>query len=295
MTAASLRTTSEAIFIEAVRRELERLGSAQLRALEIPGAMNAVLAELFLQSMPTFALIKDQRATIVWVNAFAERALEMSRGDIVGSNITDLGFTDGIQKETILENIQSVLRDRRPLMSKEGMNLNGLGKVTVRAQRYVFGDGMLGDISFIENDINDNSYPAVSDVLRHMQHGTLEPTVEPLLVPFLDVAPLAIAIKRPAAHDSEIVWGNKMYLELIEREATETFGRTTSDVLGLPADHAILARETEVIQTGRARMSKEKFHHHDARWSLRFPIYNHEGAIALIGVVSPDFQQYASR
>jgi len=295
MTAAAFGTTSEAILVEAVRRELERCGSAHLRAVTIPSSMNAVLAELFLQSMPTFALIKDQRARIVWGNAFVERALEVSLRDIVGSTITDLGFTDGIQKETILENIQTVLRGRGALMSKEGMHLKGLGKVTVRAQRYTFNDTMLGDISFVENDIRDDSYPTMPDVLRRIQQTTMEPTVEPLLVPFLDAAPVAIAIKRPLPGDSEIVWGNTVYLQVIERKAADTFGRTTTDVLELPHDHPILLRENEVAQTGRVRMSKEKLHHHEPRWSLRFPIYDAQGDIALVGVVSPDFQNATSR
>lgn len=293
MTAAAFGTTSEAILLEAVRRELERRGAAQLRAITIPTAMNAVLAEIFIQSMPTFALIKDRRASIVWVNFFAERALEMSLSEIVGSTITDLGFTDGIQKETILANIQAVLRERGALMSKEGMNLKGLGKVTVRAQRYLFDDRLLGDISFVENDIKDESYPTVMDVLRRMQNTTLEPAVERLLVPFLEAAPVSVAIKRPLGEDSQIIWGNKVYLELIEKDASDTFGHMTTEVLRLPPDHPILLREAEVVQTGRARMSKEKFHNHEPRWSLRFPIYDADGTIGLIGVVSPDFRQYA--
>ena len=294
MTAAAFGTTSEAILIEAVRRELERRGSAHLRTVEIPATMSAALGEIFLQSMPTFALIKDRRARITWVNFFTERALEMSLGEIVGATITDLGFTDGIQKETILENIRNVLEGSGPLMSKEGMHLRGLGKVTVRAQRYIFGDRMLGDVSFVENDIKDDSYPTATDVLRRMQRTTLEPAVEHLLVPFLEAAPVAIVIKRPLGNDSQLVWANRVYLALIERDANEAFGRMTTEALGIPHDHPILLHEAEVVQTGRARMSKEKFHHHDARWSLRFPIYDQEGTIALIGVVSPDFQQNAA-
>src|SRR6266480_1940430 len=150
----------------------------------MPTSMNPLLAEIFVQSMPTFALLKDHRARIVWVNSFFERALDVPLTQIVGSTITDLDLTDGIQKETIQENIHHVLRERSALMSKEGMNLKGLGKVTVRAQRFVFNDSMLGDISFVETDIKDDSYPAATDVLRHMQHTALEPSIEPLLLPF---------------------------------------------------------------------------------------------------------------
>jgi PAS domain-containing protein len=293
MTAAAQGVTSEAILVEAVRRELERRG-ARLRAVKMPSSMSPLLAEIFVQSMPTFALLKDRRARIIWVNSFFERALDVPLAQIIGATITDLDLTDGIQKETILENIHHVLREGGALMSKEGMNLKGLGKVTVRAQRFVFNNSMLGDISFVENDIKDDSYPAATEVLRHMQHTALDPSVEPLLIPFLDDAPISIAIKRPAGEDSEIVWGNKEYLKLIGKVSTNTFGRLTTEVLKLPHEHPILLREAEVLRTGRARMSREKLHKHDPRWSLRFPIYDPEGAISFVGVVSPDFRQNAA-
>src|SRR5881227_3932978 len=135
-------------------------------------------------------------------------------------------------------------------MSKEGMNLKGLGNVTVRAQRYVFHD-MLGDISFVENEIKDDSYPTATDVLRRMRHTTIEPAIESLLLPFLEAAPVAIAIKRPLGNDSEILWGNTTYLELIGKSAVETFGQTTTTVLRLPHDHPIIVRENEVVELRR--------------------------------------------
>jgi PAS domain-containing protein len=289
VTAASENTTSEAILVEAVRRELDRR-SPQPRQIEMPRTMNATLAEIFLQSMPTFALIKDRRGRIVWVNLFVERSLELTLREIIGETITDLGFTDGIQRDTIQENIRNVVRDGSPRMFTEGMNLKGLGRVTVRAQRYLF-NGMLGDISFVENDINDMSYAAITDVLRRIQRSTLDTGIVELLVPFLAHAPVAIVIKRPMEDDSEILWGNDVYLNLVGKNADETFGRLTTEVLGVSHDHPIVQRENEVVERRRARMSKESLPRHAPRWSLRFPIYDHDGAVALIGVVSPNFQQ----
>jgi PAS domain-containing protein len=289
MIAASQRTTSEAILEEALRRELDRRGGPA-RCITIPDTMDAVLAELFLESMPTFALIKDRHARIVWVNGFAERALKRSLPEILRCTITELGFTNGLQRETIEENINRVLDTGEPLPSKEGMNLSGLGKVTIRAHRFMVND-ILGDISFIEDEIRDEPYPAATDVIARLQCTTPDARIERLLLPFLERAPVAIAIKRPLEKDSEIVWGNKTYLELIGREEFDVFGRTTTDALQLPHTHPIIKHETEVATTGRARMAKEQFHHRE-RWSLRFPIFDDKNAVRFVGVVSPDFKHH---
>jgi PAS domain-containing protein len=289
MTAASQRTTSEAILVEALQRELDRR-SGPARTITMPERMDPVLAELLLESMPTFALIKDRHARIAWVNGFAERALKRSLAEIRDCTITELGVTNGLQRETIEENIARVLDTGEPFSSKEGMHLTGLGKVTIRAHRFMV-DSMLGDISFVEDEIKDEPYPAATDVLARLQRTAPHPHIEGRLLPFLEHAPVAIALKRPLEKDSAIVWGNKTYLELIGREEFTAFGGTTTSVLQLPHDHPIITHETEVARTGRARMAKEQFHHHDARWSLRFPIFDETNSVRFIGVVSPNFKQ----
>ncbi len=290
MTAAADRTTSEAILVEALRRELERRGAGPARRISVPVAMDGVLAELFLESMPTFTLIKDRHARILWVNGFAERALKLTLQEILGCTITELGFTNGLQRETIEANIRRVLDTREPFPSKEGMNLSGLGRVTIRAHRFMIGD-MLADISFVEDEIKEEPYPAVKDVLARLRHRTPDGSITGLLIPFLEHAPVAMALKRPLETDSEIVWGNRTYMELVGREPFETFGGTTTDVLQVAKDHPIITHEMEVARSGRARMSKEKFLHHDSRWSLRFPIFDEHNAVRFVGVVSPDFKQ----
>jgi len=290
MTAASQRTTSEAILVEAVRRELDRRTAGTVRTIRMPDTMDPVMAELFIESMPTFALLKDQHGRIRWVNSFAERALKLSLEEILGCTITELGITNGLQRETIENNIRRVLETREPSWSKEGIHLSGLGKVTIRAHRFM-ADEMLGDISFVEDEIKEEQYPTSTDVLPRLQRTTPDEHIERVLIPFLTHAPVAIAVKRPLEEDSEIVWGNKTYLDLIERHEAEAIGGRTSAVLRLPRDHPIIVHETEVARSGRARMAKEQFHHHDARWSLRFPIFDEKNVVRFIGVVSPDFKK----
>jgi PAS domain-containing protein len=291
VTAAEQRTTSEAILVEAVRRELERRNATPRRLIEIPSAMNSLLAELLIQSMPTFALIKDRRARIVWVNAFFEKALQSPLSQVVGVTITEAGLIEGIQKETIDENVRQALKDKRPMMSVEGMVLKGLGSVTARTQRFVFGDGFLGDISFVENDIKTRHFDTDRDVVSRMQRTLLDRNVSGLLVPFLEAAPLSIAVKKPVGGDSMILWANSEYLRLTRAKKIEhVIGRTTREVFRLPPAHAILSNEADVAESGRALMAKEALPSRQPRWSLRFPIFDAHGSVALLGVVSPDFQ-----
>ena len=55
--------------------------------------------------------------------------------------------------------------------------------------------------------------------------------------------------------------------------------------------HDVLTNEERVVLTGNACMSREQLTKRDPRWSLRFPIFDGEGRVELIGVVSPEFQQ----
>lgn len=290
LAAAEESTTSESILVEAVRRELQRRSGAQVRTIELPDSMNTQLAEIVLQSMPTLVIIKDQHGRIEWANTFAEQSLEMSLDQIIGWKITELGLTDGIQKEVIVENIERVISEQISDIFKEGMHLKGLGPVTIRAQRFPLPPMKVGDISFVEHEIRDMSYAPPPDVLRRLQHTPPHPMAEELFQPFVEKAPIAMALKKPLEADSQIVWANQVYLNLVNKKPDEAFGRRTTEVLGVTRDHAIIAREAEVVRTGRARMSKEKFQDHE-RWSLRFPIHDHSGAVALVGVVSPDFRK----
>ncbi len=193
LAAAEHHMTCEDILVIAVRRELDRLLGPTRRTIEMPHEMNAALAELFLQSMPTFALIKDRRAKIVWVNWHFEKALDVPLRRIIGSTITEAGLIEGLQKETIDENIRQALRSRRPTMSIEGMVLKGTAVIS-RAQRFVFAGGYLGDVSFVEHEIKDRSFPVEKDVLDRMQRTIPEPGIEPLFMQFLETAPISMAI-----------------------------------------------------------------------------------------------------
>lgn len=74
--------------------------------------------------------------------------------------------------------------------------------------------------------------------------------------------------------------------------ALHALGATTTSTLRVPHDHPIVEHELEVAQTGRAKMAKEKFHHHGSRWSCVFRSLNK--VVRFVGVVSPDFKHRAS-
>jgi PAS domain-containing protein len=292
ITAAEEKTTAEQILVDALRNELARRRGGQRRKLDLE-TMNAGLAEVFLQSMPTFALIKDSQARILWVNFFFEHALQAPLLRIVGQTITQAGLIEGFQKTTIEENIRAAFKSKVPTMNIEGMTLKGIGKVMLRAHRFRFEDRWLGDISFDEHEIKERSIATEPNVLDRLQRIP-EPTGADLFVPFLERAPVAMAIKTPMNGDSRIIWANDAYARLSKQSPAKVIGRTTREVFALSPHHPVLRNEAEVVQSRLARMSCEELTRGKPRWSLRFPILTSDGHIALLGVVSPDLQQNAT-
>lgn len=288
-------TTSERILLDALQRELARRQAKQ-RDIVIPDRMTPLLAELFLQSLPTFALIKDRRACIRWVNSHFETTFGKPLHSIAGRPITEIEVLKGIRRDTIEAAIAKALATNVPVMSTESLTLQGVGAVIVRTHRFTFADSLfLGDVSFLERDLEEGHFEVAHDVIQRMQNSKLEPGVEELLVPFLNEAPASMALKRPDGDSSVILWANKVYCKLAKAESlNQIVGRTTQDVFKLKATHETLLNEADVAATGRACMAKETLPELPTRWSLRFPIFGCDGDVALIGVVSPEFQQGAA-
>lgn len=293
ITAAEEKTTSERILLEALVNELARRRGSPRRTLDL-GAMNPGLAELFLQSMPTFALIKDSQFRIQWANFFFEKALQIPLLRIVGQTITQAGVIEGFQKTTIEDNIRAAFKSKVPRMNIEGMTLKGYGKAMLRAHRFRFESRWLGDISFDEHEIKDHQVDVESTLLDQLQRMPEPPGAE-LLVPFLARAPVAIAIKKPLVGDSEILWANDAYSRLRRLSPDKVIGRTTRSVFALPPSHPVIRNEAEVVLSRRARMACEELTRGNPRWSLRFPIFASDGRVTLLGVVSPELQQNAAR
>jgi len=293
ITAAHLDVSIQDFLISIIRQELERHGYETERQIVIPSTMTPALAELVLLSMPCFAVIKDRQARIEWINYFYEKELDAPLLRVAGRSFTEAGLARGFSKERIEANIRRTFKSGQPTPSIETMVIKER-YVTVRAQRFVFNENKLGDISFIVGDIHERDFDADPNVILRMQKTKLDPRLETLFVPFLEAAPVAIAVKRPPAErNSVIVWANEAYVQLTgKKKAGDVIGRTTREVFRLPHDHPVLLSEARVAK-GQARMSREKLPGLPERWSLRFPIFDHHGKVALIAVVSPDLLQDA--
>lgn len=290
--AAERHVSAEAILEEALRRELERLAAGPVREVPIPSEMTPILAELFLESMPAYALIKDTKTRIVWVNGLFERHIASPLLHLVGKSITETGVISDFQKESIEANILAALHGDSPGVYFEQLTLKGRGSVLSRAHRFTFnceGHRFLGDVSFVEDDFDPLRSIKVELAVARMEKMLPDANIDSLYVPFLEAAPVAMAIKKPETADSVILWANDQYSRLAgSSNASSLIGRTTRSIFGLALDHPILQNDAAVAATASAGMYKEALAGRGQRWSLRFPILDRGGKVALIGVVSPE-------
>jgi PAS domain-containing protein len=229
--------------------------------------------------------MKDSSGRIYWINRFFSKVFGVSLVNVVGKPITDVLHVNAGQRETIEENIRQAVREKVP-----SFTIEIVGKMSFRAERFPFDKSMLGDVSFDQKQIREHEIEVDREVLPVMERRAA-PGVERLFVPFVEAAPVAMAIKRPLEGDSLILWANDAFLQLTEKKAKDVFGRTTSQVFGLPREHRIFQNEKRVVTEERAYMGKEEVRPGMPRWSLRFPIFDAQGNVALLGVVSPDYQQ----
>ena len=306
-TAGELRMTSERILEDALQRELDRLNATKWRSdisrdihdlLELRTSMpSPFLAELFLQSLPAFCVIKDPESKIRWANFFFEETLGVPLAQARNRTIGDVAELEGFERENVERNIEKVKGSREPQEAIEGLTLKNLGTINIRADRFVIpGSNMLGDVSFIERSIRDTSFDVSPDVLVRMQRSARDHTIEELFPPFLHGIPAASALKKPLVSESDsiIVWANEQYVELTRSSNAKTKkvqGQRTSKVFGIDKDHPLFRSEAEVMSTKRARMTKETLPRRKERWSLRFPIFDQSGNVEVIGVISPNFGQ----
>jgi len=312
MTAGEQGMTSEEILREALQRELDRLNAGKRRSdvsREIRDLLDlrvttpsAFLAELFLQSMPAFAVIKDQESRIRWANFFFEETLGASLAQARGKTISDLAGLEGRERERVERNIAYVRESGAAQKAFEGLTLKNLGTLNIRAERFPLEQwDMFGDVSFIERDIRVASFDVKSDVLLRMQRSSPDRMLEEMFPAFLRKAPVAIALKMPlvAESDSIILWANEQYVALTrngrKKKTKKVQGERTSSVFGIGSDHPLFQSEGEVVRTKKARITKETLPDRGERWSLRFPIFDEREKVEIIGVISPNFEQEDER
>lgn len=300
--AAKDNTTHEAIFVEALQRELERRKHIEIRELkEIPNEFNATLAEIFLQFLPTPCAIKDRNGRIIWVNFSYERLCRMSLEQLKDKTLKDVGLVDYISEESeerIENDIKNIFATGKPRELYEDLVIDGQERILFRAQLFRFGDEnqYLGDISFNEQNIFQHEWTINSKTLNQLRKTSLSQEIKNLFVPFLEAANISAAIKEVIGegYDSKIIWANKEYQRLTNENVEKVIGNTTKNVFELKPGDTLLMNDQKVFETKVALFDKVALPGRSARWSLRFPLLDDWGKVKFLGVVSPDFQHAES-
>jgi hypothetical protein len=290
--------TSEAIIKEALRRELNRRNFGKPSEFgDPPNEWGPALAEIFLQFLPTPCSIKDENAKIVWVNFSYEDLCRKSLSELEGKSIEETGLLDDFFDAVEIEiDIRKVFEDKIPREFTEGISIKGQERILIRAQRFLFCTDRkyLGDFSFDEKGLRKRKQWSIkTNVADRLRHASKTDSFNELFIPFLETAPISIALKRPVSggNDTTIVWHNKVYGDLVRLVGNneELIDRTTREILNLPDGHEILEAEKLVVTSKQAVFVREQIHELDKRWSLRFPIFDIEGLVKYVGVVSPEF------
>lgn len=300
--AAKDDTTQEAIFIEALQRELERRKHMDVRELsEISRTFNATLAEMFLQFLPTPCAIKDKMGRIKWVNFAYEHLCRMPLEHLEGRTLKEVGLVDYLSETSevkLEEDIRDIFETGRSKELYEDVVIEAQGRILFRAQLFPFGDQnqYLGDISFNERNIFQHEWAMETTTLSQLRKTSVKEDIMNLFEPFLEAANISIAIKEAIGdgYDSRIIWANKEYKNLRTEGVNEVINNTTSNVFGLKPGHVLLINDQKVFQSKVALFDKITLSGGSPRWSLRFPIFDDWGKVQFLGVVSPDFQHAES-
>lgn len=132
------------------RTNLATLEAAQ--PIEETPSWSPVIAYRFLQHLPALAVIKDNRARIIWCNTAYEHAFGRSLAQIQGRTTGELGFTGEGDRAGVDKDIRRVLKSGKPMESIETVQVPGRPLV-LRVHRFIFihptsGEVLLGDVSF---------------------------------------------------------------------------------------------------------------------------------------------------
>lgn len=287
---------AESVIEMAIRHELERMGVDEL---PMPSSWEPLLAQRFLEFMPTPAVIKDSEWRIVWCNLAYEDLFQRPKGYLLGKKITELGLLDPESTERIDED-QKVMRDAvradnaidfwEPLT----LPLRDGATSLFRAHRFVFHPGksrppFFGDISFDWGQIRPGYIRDMApDLLARLRTSVVPKDIGDLFATFLRDCPAAIAVKDPGA---KMVWCNAQYEKLAEQKLVNLEGKTSKQIFRLSDTHPIVQNEFTVARLKRWMYVEEALPNHKPRTSLRFPLTGPSGAVAFLGVVSANFRQ----
>ena len=287
--------TIESFVATAVRNELEARG---LGTLKVPQTWGALLAQRFLECLPTPAVIKDGDARIVWCNFAYEDLLGRGRSQLLNQKITNLGLFEQ-ESASRLDHDNRVLRYKGAVDAQqfwEPLTLPSRGVTLLfRAHRFLFQTSLsartvfLGDISFDWGQMlpGDPRQPS-HDLLKRLRQSSVTTDIGQLFEPFLNACPLAIAVK---TLDGNMVWCNAEYETLANSTRADMVDVSTRKLFKLQSTHSVLQNEFTVGHSNVWMYATERLPGKEARTSLRFPIVGSSGRPRFIGVISAEFRQ----
>jgi PAS domain-containing protein len=293
-------------FVEiAIKHELER------RAFSLPTCTDwesgsAVLAQLFLECIPSPVVVKDIQQRVVWCNLAYEQLFKQTLLQLRGRTIQ--GLIDAYSYQRLEADLGKIMHGEkhkrgRPIEFLEPMTMIDGTNKAFRAFRFLFSPTIIGktptarqtrqefigDVSFdwaeVQVGVRHSLNPALA---RHITENLSEELAQ-LFPAFLQKCPNAIAIKKPSA---ELVWCNHTYLGLLDgvKSYKEIEGKTTQELFKLDVSHPIVQNDLTVARQNVWLYTIEDVPERGFRSSLRFPIPGSDGRPAFICVCSTDFQ-----
>lgn len=247
------------------------------------------LAYRFVQYVPSSIIIKRLNGKIEWCNRTCE-LLFGARLEAIKDKTTDEVL--GIERRSdVLAHLQEVVEHGR-FSAVETFEF-GADRRYFLTHRFIFSDERgpwIGDISIPFEDWQRASAGTFcKPVYKNDEfHEPQPPQMSGLLARFLDRLPTAAALKDLS---QSIQWCNEDYWSLAGgSSAADIIGKTVADAFRLPPDHPVLLHDRQVAECRIAVIAEESLPEHPTRTSIRFPIYENNGAVEFIGTVSTDLR-----
>ncbi len=291
---ARMQTTSELFIANAITNALEAMGN---EALRIPEGWEPLLAQRFLELLPTPAVIKDSDTKIVWCNFAYENLFDRPRQSLVGHSLSDLGLLEKHSAKRLEQDHRALLRLRKKQAKEfwEPLTLIARGGVVLfRTHRFVFRgspsrEPFIGDLSFDWGQIMPGNYrQPLPNLPSRLRCSSVHDFVFNLFPLFLASCPAAIAIK---TKDGSLVWCNTEYEHLAQQTLVSLQGKRSQEIFGIGDKHSVVQSEFTVASSNVWMYTVDQLPDRKPRTSLRFPISTESGRCAFIGVVSAEFEQ----
>ena len=314
--AVALKTSAEAIIQLSLRQTLPKIHFASRP--DHPQDWGPLLAVRFAQFLPFPFVLKDKGGAIIYANHAYEREFGFSLLQMRSRRIEDLLSGPAVQRDSIRDNIESVLRGERasaefveavtfhiPTIGADGYHELKTETVVYRSVRWMFNkqDEFLGDFTFGWGGPQRRPVPETSDLCRSVLKLSVPCALGELIQAALESAPLSIVIKKASdeLESRKIVWCNRVFEEFVAKHvqnvewtpdiSRKIVDKISHDVLPITDLHQIALNDAHVMTNNESIVSDQPLSTLKGfRTIVRFPIPGPEdGKPQFIGVLSLNF------